>query len=110
MNGPACYVGAGAQVAQETVVSTSASNPSGIIHIGQICTFGLFCDLVTGGDRSLLDSNNIAIDPAGGANATWTANSPGSQRVEYVCQNSGRSLFDGANAPEPFAGGSAVLN
>src|SRR5205085_8911148 len=73
--------------------------------------FGIFCDLVTGGDRSLLDANNIAIDPAGGANATWTANAnPSSRRVEFVCQNSGRSAFDGANAPEPFAGGSAVLN
>jgi uncharacterized repeat protein (TIGR01451 family) len=97
-------VGSGPQVAQETQVS------NGVIHIGQICTFGLFCDLVTGGDRSLLDANNIAIDPAGGANATWTANSPGSQRVEFVCQNSGRSVFDGANAPEPFAGGSPILN
>jgi uncharacterized repeat protein (TIGR01451 family) len=105
MNGPACYVSAGPQVAQETQVS------NGVIHVGQICTFGLFCDLVTGGDRSLLDANNIAIDPAGGANATWTANAnPSSGRVEFVCQNSGRSVFDGANAPEPFAGGSPVLN
>ena len=105
MNGPACYVGAGPQVFQETQVSNAA------IHVGQICTFGLFCDLVTGGDRSLLDANNIAIDPAGGANATWTANAnPTSRRVEFVCQNSGRSIFDGANAPEPFASGSAILN
>jgi uncharacterized repeat protein (TIGR01451 family) len=104
MNGPACYVAPGPQVAEERQVS------NGTIHIGQICTFGLFCDLVTGGDRSLADANNIAIDPAGGANATWTANTPGSQRVEFVCQNSGRSVFDGANAPEPFAGGSAILN
>jgi uncharacterized repeat protein (TIGR01451 family) len=105
MNGPACYVGAGPQVAQETQVSNA------VIHVGQICTFGLFCDLVTGGDRSLLDANNIAIDPAGGANATWTANAnPGSERVEFVCQNSGRSVFDGANAPEPFAGGTPILN
>src|SRR5207244_11507651 len=99
-----CPHRAGPQVAQETQVS------NGVIHVGQICTFGLFCDLVTGGDRSLADANNIAIDPAGGANATWTANQPGSQRVEFVCQNSGRSIFDGANAPEPFAGGSAILH
>ncbi len=103
---PACYVGAGPQVAQETQVS------NGVIHVGQICTFGIFCGLVPGssGDRSLLDSNNITIDPAGGANATWTANASGGEHVELVCQNSGRSIFDGANAPEPFAGGSAVLN
>ena len=105
MNGPACYVGAGPQVAQEAQVSNN------VIHVGQICTFGIFCDLVTGGDRSLLDSNNITIDPAGGANATWTANAnPTNERVEFVCQNSGRSLFDGANSPEPFAGGAAILN
>jgi uncharacterized repeat protein (TIGR01451 family) len=105
MNGPACYVGTGPQVAVETLLNGQA------IHNGQICTFGLFCDLVTGGDRSLLDSNNIAIDPAGGANGDWTANAnPSSRRVEFACQNSGRSAFDGANAPEPFAGGSAVLN
>ena len=78
MNGPACYVGTGPQVAQETQVSSDA------IHVGQICTFGLFCDLVTGGDRSLLDSNNIAIDPAGGANATWTANANPSSRARRV--------------------------
>jgi uncharacterized repeat protein (TIGR01451 family) len=107
---PACYVGAGPQVAQETQVS------NGAIHVGGICTFGIFCDIInivnpSVGDRSLLDANNIAIDPAGGANATWTANSPGSQRVEFVCQNAGRSVFDGVNAPEPFAGdGSAILN
>jgi uncharacterized repeat protein (TIGR01451 family) len=105
MNGPACYIGAGPQVIQETQVSNN------VIHVGQICTFGIFCDLVTGGDRSLLDSNNITIDPAGGANATWTANAnPSNERVELVCQNSGRSLFDGANSPEPFAGGAGVLN
>jgi uncharacterized repeat protein (TIGR01451 family) len=101
---PACYVGAGPQVAESQVSNA-------VIHVGQICTFGIFCDLVTGGDRSLLDSNNITIDPAGGANATWTANAnPSNERVEFVCQNAGRSLFDGANAPEPFAGGSPILN
>jgi uncharacterized repeat protein (TIGR01451 family) len=105
MNGPACYVGTGPQVAAETLLNGQS------IHNGQICTFGLFCDLVTGGDRSLLDSNNIAIDPAGGANGDWTANAnPSSERVEFACQNSGRSVFDGINAPEPFAGGSAILN
>lgn len=104
MSGPACYVGAGPQVAQETQISSNA------IHVGGICTFGIFCS-VTGGNRNLLDSNNIAIDPAGGANNNWTADAnPAQRRVEFGCQNSGRSLFDGPNAPEPFAGGSAVLN
>jgi uncharacterized repeat protein (TIGR01451 family) len=105
MNGPACYVGAGPQVAEERQVSND------VVHFGQICTFGLFCDLVTGGDRSLADVNNIAIDPAGGANVNWTANAnPSSVRIDFACQNSGRSVFDGENAPEPFAGGSAILN
>jgi len=108
---PACYVGAGPQVATETLL-----NPQSI-HNGGICTYGLFCDIINmvspsvALDRSLLDSNNIAIDPAGGANGDWTANAnPSSRRVEFACQNSGRSVFDGANAPEPFAGGSAILN
>ncbi len=102
--GVASYVGAGPQVAAETLL-----NPQPI-HTGSICTFGIFCT-VTGGDRSLLDANNIAIDPAGGANANWTANAnPSSRRIEFACQNSGRSVFDGANAPEPFAGGIAILN
>jgi uncharacterized repeat protein (TIGR01451 family) len=104
MNGPACYVGTGPQVAAETLLNAQS------IHSGSICTFGIFCD-VTGGDRSLLDANNIAIDPAGGANGDWTANAnPSTRRVEFACQNSGRSVFDGPNAPEPFAGGNAVLN
>ncbi len=104
LSGPACYVGAGPQVAQETQISSNA------IHVGGICTFGLFCS-VTGGNRNLLDSNNIAIDPAGGANNNWTADAnPTQRRVEFACQNSGRSLFDGPDAPEPFAGGIAELN
>jgi hypothetical protein len=65
------------------------------IHVGGICTFGLFCAAVPNADRSLADSIAVAIDPSGGANAVWTDNSDGTNVIRFACQNSGPSFYDG---------------
>jgi hypothetical protein len=48
---------------------TSAS--SSVMHVGGICTNGIFCSL-SGGNRDLADSISIAIDRGGSATAVWT--------------------------------------
>ena len=68
------------------------------IHVGGICTFGVFCAVVPDANRDLLDSISVWIDPGGGANAVWTVDHPdqgATRHVEYVCQSSGMSLYAG---------------
>src|SRR3989454_11227213 len=48
---------------------TSAS--SNVMHVGEICTVGIFCS-VTGGNRDLADSISIVIDRGGSAALAWT--------------------------------------
>jgi uncharacterized repeat protein (TIGR01451 family) len=62
---------------------------------GGICTFGLFCSAVSGANRGLADVFEVHVDPAGGANVTWT-NDHGSRVIGFACQNSGASAFAGA--------------
>jgi uncharacterized repeat protein (TIGR01451 family) len=62
---------------------------------GGICTFGLFCSAVPGANRGLADVFEVHVDPAGGANVTWTKDL-GGQRIFFACQNSGASAFAGA--------------
>jgi hypothetical protein len=77
---------------------TSAS--SGIMHVGGICTSGIFCS-VTGGNRDLADSISIAIDRGGSAALAWTdqgtvLNAP--TDITYGCVTSQRTAIVGANA------------
>jgi uncharacterized repeat protein (TIGR01451 family) len=62
---------------------------------GGICTFGLFCAVVPGANRGLADVFEIHLDPAGGANVTWTKDLGGA-RIFFACQNSGASAIAGA--------------
>ena len=62
---------------------------------GGICTFGLFCSAVPGANRGLADVFEIHVDPAGGANVTWTKDL-GGRKIFFACQNSGASAFAGA--------------
>ncbi len=48
---------------------TSAS--SGVMHVGGICTVGIFCSVI-GGNRDLADSISIVIDRGGSAALAWT--------------------------------------
>ncbi len=63
---------------------------------GGICTYGLFCVAVPGSNRNLADVFEVHMDPAGGANVTWTSDN-GGNHIGFACQNSGRSGL--ASAP-----------
>ncbi|GAC1442419.1 MAG: hypothetical protein NVSMB55_13100 [Mycobacteriales bacterium] len=71
------------------------------IHRGNVCNNGTTC-LVdqtagNGGDRTLLDFFQVAVDPAGRANIAFAddASTPGTSTVKYTRQNTGRSLLTG---------------
>jgi len=77
---------------------TSAS--SSVMHVGGICTNGIFCS-VSGGNRDLADSISIAIDRGGSAAAVWTDQGrglPGSPtHITYGCVTAQQSAIAGAN-------------
>ncbi len=62
---------------------------------GGVCTFGLFCSAVPGANRGLADVFEVHVDPAGGANVTWTKD-VGSRGIYFACQNAGAGAFAGA--------------
>jgi uncharacterized repeat protein (TIGR01451 family) len=62
---------------------------------GGVCTFGIFCSAVSGANRGLADVFEVHVDPAGGANVTWTKDL-GGRRIYFACQDSGASAFVGA--------------
>ena len=71
------------------------------IHRGNVCNNGTTC-LVdetagNGGDRTLLDFFQVAIDTQGRANIAFAddASQPGTATTKYTRQNSGRSLLTG---------------
>jgi len=79
---------------QQTAASSS------VMHVGGICTNGLFCDLVTGGNRDLADSISIAIDRGGSAALVWTNQGRllnGPTNITYACVPAGLPAFAGAN-------------
>jgi hypothetical protein len=70
------------------------------VHVGGICSFGLFCAALPTSNRNLADSIAVVLDPSGGANAVYTVDAPGQlangegdSHIEYVCQSSGPSAF-----------------
>ena len=72
------------------------------VHVGGICSFGIFCSVVPQSNRDLADSIAIALDPDGGANVVWTndakkTDSSGKavSEVDFACQDSGRSAASG---------------
>ncbi|MDP9182812.1 MAG: glycoside hydrolase, partial [Actinomycetota bacterium] len=72
-----------------------------VMHRGNVCNNGTTClvdeELGNGGDRTLLDFFQVAIDKAGRANIAYAddATSPGSSTIKYTRQNTGRSLTTG---------------
>lgn len=76
---------------------TSAS--SGIMHVGGICTNGIFCT-ISGGNRDLADSISIAIDRGGSAGLAWTDQGNvlhGSTHITYGCVTAQQTAIVGAN-------------
>jgi hypothetical protein len=69
------------------------------VHVGGICTFGLFCAALPNSNRNLADSIAVVLDPAGGANVVYTVDAPGrlasgeGSHIEYACQSSGPSGY-----------------
>ena len=75
---------------------TSAS--SNVMHVGGICTNGIFCT-VTGGNRDLADSISIAIDRGGSAALVWTDQGSvlhGPTHITYGCLTARQSAIAGA--------------
>jgi hypothetical protein len=76
---------------------TSAS--SGVMHVGGICTNGIFCS-VTGGNRDLADSISIAIDRGGSAALAWTDQGSvlnGPTDITYGCVTAQQTAIVGAD-------------
>jgi hypothetical protein len=77
---------------------TSAS--SSVVHVGGICTHGIFCALEDG-NRDLADSISIAIDRGGSAGLAWTDQGRvlhGPTHITYGCVTAQQSAIAGANS------------
>jgi hypothetical protein len=69
------------------------------MHVGGICTNGIFCSL-NDGNRDLADSISIAIDRGGSAALAWTDQGRvlhGPTHITYGCNTSQQSAYAGAN-------------
>jgi hypothetical protein len=76
---------------------TSAS--SSVMHVGGICTNGIFCT-VNDGNRDLADSISIAIDRGGSAGLVWTDQGRilhGPTHITYGCVTGQQTAIAGAN-------------
>jgi len=79
---------------------------SNVMHVGGICTTGIFCS-VTGGNRDLADSISIAIDRGGSAALAWTDQGNvlnGPTRITYGCVTAQQSALVGANKGQSCKG------
>jgi frataxin-like iron-binding protein CyaY len=77
---------------QQTAASSS------IMHVGGICTNGIFCSL-NSGNRDLADSISIAIDRGGSAGLVWTDQGKilhGPTHITYGCVTAQQSAIAGA--------------
>src|SRR6266849_1599218 len=83
---------------------TSASNK--VMHVGGICTDGIFCS-VSGGNRDLADSISITIDRGGSAALVWTDQGSvlnGPTHITYRCLTAHQSALVGANQGQSCKG------
>jgi len=78
------------------------SAASALIHRGSLCTQGTTC-LTSGGDRTLLDYFQVALDPAGAANIAYASDvaHPGSADIDYTRQCTGPSATTGGAVNYP---------
>jgi hypothetical protein len=65
------------------------------IHVGDICTLGIFC--LGDDNRDLADVNDVRIDATGGAQAayTWEAGDGSRTEIHFQCQAGGPGLYAG---------------
>ena len=89
--------GAQARYVQAPRVAVEEHVAPAPVHRGGICTLGIFCPVVPNSNRNLADNIALAVTPAGGVEAAWTDDftPKATTRVDYACQNAGRSLYAG---------------
>jgi hypothetical protein len=65
------------------------------VHVGDICTVGIFC--LPGDDRDLADVNDIKIDKTGGAQVAYTFETADRThtQIDFQCQSGGPGLYAG---------------
>jgi len=98
ITGATASVAGGSAAYTATPTVTSRLLDPNAVHVGGICTFGIFCSAVPNANRNLADSIAIALDPGGGANATWTNDAGATTRIDFACQSSGPSAYAGLKA------------
>jgi hypothetical protein len=72
---------------------SQSSASSSVMHVGGICTNGIFCSL-NNGNRDLADSISIAIDRGGSAALAWTDQGRvlhGPTHIEFACITAGQT-------------------
>ncbi|HZQ27656.1 MAG TPA: sialidase family protein [Acidimicrobiales bacterium] len=74
---------------------TNQKLDAGPVHVGDICTLGIFC--LPGDDRDLADVNDIRIDRTGGFQVAYTWEPADASRTEirFQCQTGGPGLLAG---------------
>ena len=64
-----------------------ASDPGVVVHYGDICNLGIYCDGSSTGNRSMFENNSVFLNHAGAAVAVW-----GDQRLDpHGLQDAGQS-------------------
>ena len=81
----------------DTGATFTVVDASDLVHKGSICDQGTAC-AASGGDRTLLDFFDVALDPAGAANIAYASDvsSPGTATIVYTRQCAGTSAATGA--------------
>lgn len=71
------------------------------MHMGDICTLGIFC--LSDDNRDLADTNDVKIDATGGAQVAYTDESypstapSGRTEIDFQCQTGGPGLYAGVS-------------
>jgi hypothetical protein len=110
-----------ADSATPTFTQVQASDAGVVVHYGDICNLGIYCDGSSTGNRSLFENNTLFLNASGGLVAAWgdqrldpqgeqdaAQSNAQARQVAYdeifaTSQSSGPSLVTGA--PVPVAGG-----
>jgi hypothetical protein len=62
------------------------------IHVGDVCTLGIFC-VSPDSNRDLLDFIDLAVDPAGAAHVSFTQDTPKATGIYAANQTGGHSVL-----------------
>lgn len=85
------YAQSSTGTAQQPIFDVTTASPT--LHNGSVCDSGTSC-LTIGGDRTLLDFFDVALDPEGRPNIAYVSDTraPGTADVQYTRLCSGTSL------------------